>query len=70
MNKYQEKLDEVMRIDAEEHSIDFSLLIIKSLIEDLGKDLPECELVGVINDIIEAAENVYIKKLEQNAIQD
>ena len=70
MNKIEQDLNEIMRIDAEQHSVDFTLLVIKSLVEDLGKDLPECELVGVTNNIIDIVENVYIKKLEEHAFQD
>jgi hypothetical protein len=70
MNKYQEKLDEVLRIDAEQHSVDFTLLIIKSLIEDLRNDLPEGEFGVIVNDLIKTLENSYFKNQEKYALQD
>jgi len=68
MNKYQEKLDEVMRIDAEEHSVDFTLLIIKSLIEDLRKDLPDCEFNVIVNDIQKELKESQYKNAEKYAL--
>ena len=70
MNKYQDKLDEVLRIDAEQHSVDFTLLIIKSLIEDLRKDLPEHEFNDIINDIEGERKEAKYKNAEKYALQD
>ena len=70
MNKYQEKLDEVLKIDAEQHSVDFTLLIIKSLIEDLRKDLPDSEFANITYDLIGDIREANFKNAEKHALQD
>jgi hypothetical protein len=70
MNKYQEKLDEVLRIDAEQHSVDFTLLIIKSLIEDLRKDVPDWEFHTIVDYIEQELAEAKNKNAEKHALQD
>ena len=72
MNKIQESLNEIMKIDAEHASVDFSLLVISTLIKDIAKGVPSCEfnefakeITGEIYEIQQRQdEETYMRRYE------
>lgn len=53
--KEQKQLEQIVKLDAEMKSVDFTLSVVGALIKDMAEDLHEVEMQSQLNKIMERA---------------